>query len=143
LSFPMLLFVKMILVLCVNHHRGNNSNYLLSMDNWYPIMQHINYLSSLHWLLHLIILSLAKKCICFNSRCLPWLLWFYLILLNLFCFILNVGRDDYPICVHFVFESKIINNALILGELSYICYNTLFVLILIGIAYCWKTIFFW
>jgi hypothetical protein len=40
--------------------------------------------SSLHWLLLLIALSLAKNRICFNSRCLPWLLWFHLILLNLF-----------------------------------------------------------
>jgi hypothetical protein len=116
----MLLCVKMILDLCVNYHRGNNSKYLLSMDNWYSIMWHINYLSSLHWILLLIILSLAKKCICFISHCLPWLLWFHFILLNLFCVILNVGRYDDPICVHFVFKCKIINNALILGELSYI-----------------------
>jgi hypothetical protein len=84
-------------------------------------------------------LSLPKKCICFNSHCLPWLLWFHLILLNLFCVILNVGRDDDSICVHFVFKCKIINNALILGDLSYILYNILLGIISIGIGYCWKT----
>jgi hypothetical protein len=116
LTFSYVFFVKMILDLCVNYHRRNNSKYLLSMDNWYSIMWHINYLSSLHWLLLLItLLSLAKKCICFNSRCLPWLLWFHLILLHLFCVTINEGRDDDPICVHFVFKWKIINNALILG----------------------------
>jgi hypothetical protein len=135
----MLLFVKMILDLCVKYHRGNNSKYLLSMDNWYSIMWRINYLSSLHWLLLLISLSLAKKCMCFNSRCLPWLLWFHLILLNLFCVILNEGRVDDPICVHFVFKFKIINNALISGELSYIFYNILLLVISIGISYSWKT----
>jgi hypothetical protein len=51
----------------------------------------------------------------------------------------HIGRCDNLICVHFVFKYKIINNALILGELSYIHYNILFVLILIGIGYCWKT----
>jgi hypothetical protein len=50
-----------------------------------------------------------------------------------------VGRCDDPTCVHFVFKCKIINNALILGELSYICYNTLFVLISFGIGFCSKT----
>jgi hypothetical protein len=93
----------------------------------------------LHWLLLLITLFVAKKCICFNSHCLPWLLWFHLILLNLFCVILNVGRDDDFICLHFVFKCKIINNALILGELSYIFYNILLGLISIGIGYCCKT----
>jgi hypothetical protein len=96
------------------------------------------YWSSLYLQLLLITLSLAKKCICFNSHCLPWLLWFHLILLNLFCVILNVGRYADPICVHFVFKCKIINNALILGELSYIFYNILLWLISIGIGYCWK-----
>jgi hypothetical protein len=136
--------VKMISDLCVKYHREtNNSKYLLSMDKWYFIMWYIFWLS-LHWLLLLITLPLTKKCICFNSHCLPWLLWFHLILLNLFCVILNVGWDDDPICVHFVFKYKIINNALILGELSYICYNILLWLISIGIGYCWKTnLFFW
>jgi hypothetical protein len=50
-----------------------------------------------------------------------------------------VGRCDDPTCVHFLFKCKIVNNALILGELSYICYNTLCVLISIGIGFCWKT----
>jgi hypothetical protein len=45
-----------------------------------------------------------------------------------------VGRCDDPTYVHFIFKCKIINNALILGELSYIHYNTLFVLISIGIG---------
>jgi hypothetical protein len=75
---------------------GDNYIYLLSMDNWYSIMWHIYYLSSLHWLLLLITLSLANKCICFNSYCLPWVLWFHLILLNLFCVILNVVEMMIP-----------------------------------------------
>jgi hypothetical protein len=29
-------------------------------------------------------------------------LWFHLILLNLFCVILNIGWDDDPICVHYI-----------------------------------------
>jgi hypothetical protein len=66
-------------------------------------------------------------------------LWFHLILLNLFCVIINVGRDDDPIYMHFIFKCKIINNALILGELSHIFYNILLGLISIGIGYCWKT----
>jgi hypothetical protein len=123
---------------CVKYHQKiNNSKYLLSLDNWYFIMWYL-YWSSLHWLLLLITLSLAKKCIFFISHCLSWLLWVHLILLNLFCVISNVGRDDDPSCVYFVFKCKIINNALILGELSYIFYNVLLQLISIGIGYCWK-----
>jgi hypothetical protein len=49
-----------------------------------------------------------------------------------------LGKYDDPICEDFVVKCKIVNNALILGELSYICYNTLFVLISIGIGYYWK-----
>jgi hypothetical protein len=74
--------VNMILDLCVKYHREiNNCKYLFSLENWCFIMWYI-YWSSLHWLLLLITLYLAKKCICFNYHCLPWLLWFNLILLN-------------------------------------------------------------
>jgi hypothetical protein len=49
-----------------------------------------------------------------------------------------IGRCDDPTCVYFVFKCKIVNNPLILGELSYICYNTLFVLISIGIDFLFE-----
>jgi hypothetical protein len=110
------------------HTEGNLplfSSYLpLGVPNWVASTTNQVYIywSSLHWLLLLVALSLAKKCICFNSHCLPWLLWFHLILLNFLCYF-YVGRCDDPICVHFIFKCEIINNALILGELSYICYT--------------------
>jgi hypothetical protein len=55
-----------------------------------------------------------------------------------------VGRCDDPICVHFVFKCKIINNALILGELSCICYNTLLCLFQLVLIIVGRQIFsFW
>jgi hypothetical protein len=78
--------VKMILDLCVNYHPEITPNtFCLGQLVLYHLV-HI-YWSSLHWLLLLIALSLAKKYICFNFRCPPWLLWLHLILLNLFCVI--------------------------------------------------------
>jgi len=55
-----------------------------------------------------------------------------------------IGRCDDPTCVHFVFKCKIINNALILGELSYICYNTLLCLFQLVLIIVGRQIFsFW
>jgi hypothetical protein len=119
----------------------NNSKYLVSMDNWFSIIWYI-YIKHLY-IGYCFLPYLSPKMYLFNSHCLLWLLWFHLILLNMLSVIFNVDRDDDPICVHFVFKCKTVNNALILGELSYIHYNTLFVLISIGIGCCWKTnIFF-
>ena len=44
------------------------------------------------------------------------------------CFI-KYGQSDDPTCVHFVFKYKILNNAQILGEHSYICQNTLLMIL--------------
>jgi hypothetical protein len=59
---------------------------------------------------------------------LPWLLWIHLFFLKLFGVLINRGSGDDSIFEHFVFKCKILNNALILGELSYICYNILLLL---------------
>jgi hypothetical protein len=75
---------------------------------------------------------------------LPCLLWIHLFFLKLFCVLINRGSGDDPIFEHFVFKCKILNNALILRELSYICYNILLLLFFsIGIGCCWKTDPFW
>jgi hypothetical protein len=59
------------------------------------------------------------------------------------CYFYVVKCDD-PICVHLVSKCKIINNALILGELSYICYNTLLCLFQLVLIIVGRQIFsFW
>jgi hypothetical protein len=77
---------KMILDLCVNYHREINPNTSCSWT--------IGTLSCGTYILIIFTLPIAfnclissQKCICLNSHCLPWLLLFHLILLNLFCVI--------------------------------------------------------
>jgi NADH:ubiquinone oxidoreductase subunit 5 (subunit L)/multisubunit Na+/H+ antiporter MnhA subunit len=141
LSFSICFFVvMMILDLCVNYHREITQNTLCPWTiGSLSCGIYIKHLYISYWFLP----YLSPKMYLFNSHCLPWLLWFHLILLNVLSVIFNVDRDYDHICVHFVFKCKTVNNALILRELSYIQYNTPFVLISIGIGCCWKTNIFW
>jgi hypothetical protein len=75
--------VKIILDLYVNYHREINPNTSCSWT--------IGTLSCGTYILISFTLAIvfnclisSQKCICFNSCCLPWLLLFHLILLNLF-----------------------------------------------------------
>ena len=73
----------------------------------------------------------CQELFCFDSHAssLPFMDHFDLLELSQ-CFI-RYGLSDDPTCVHFVFKCKILNNALILGELSYICQNTLLMSLLL------------
>jgi hypothetical protein len=83
--FHMLLYFKDDLGFTYKLPPGNNSKYLLSLDNWHSIIWYILVIFTLAIAFNCLISS--QKCICSNSRCLPWLLLFNLILLNLFCVI--------------------------------------------------------
>ena len=73
----------------------------------------------------------CQELFCFDSHAssLPFMDHFDLLELSQ-CFI-RYGQSDDPTFVHFVFKCKILNNALILGEHSYICQNTLLMILLV------------
>jgi hypothetical protein len=138
----MLLVVKIILDLCTNYHQEIIPN---TSSPWT-----IGILSCGVYILIIFTLAIGfnylisrQELYLFVFPYLPCLLWIYLLFLKLFGVLSNRGSGDDSIFEHFVFKCKILNNALILGELSYICYNILLLLFSIGIGGCWKTNPFW
>jgi hypothetical protein len=109
----------MILDLCIKYHREINPNTSCSWT--------IGTLSCGTYILIIFTLAIAFNCpISCQEMYLFLLPLSSLTLVIPFDFVklvlcyFYVGICDDPTCVHFVFKCKIVNNALILGELSYI-----------------------
>jgi hypothetical protein len=104
--------------------------------------------SSLHWRLIIIALFLAKKLFCFNSRCLPCLLWILLIFLNMFSVSTDIGRVVIPFCALLYSNAKfyIMHNSwgsypIFFRTLSLCFYHNIFWSLS---SMCWwKANFFW